>query len=136
MSAKQKHGDREHRALARFAAECAARVLPLFEAKHPRDRRPRDALAILRAWERGEVDMMTARRAAVLAHAAARRAKDPAAIAAARAAGQAVATAHSRFHASAAAGYAAKAVAEAERAWQRQQLPARLRHHAHSALRA
>ena len=33
-----------------FAVECAARVLPIFEAKRPNDTRPREAIAATRAW--------------------------------------------------------------------------------------
>lgn len=68
-------------------------------------------------------------KAAVAAHAAARAIKDKAAIAAARAAGHAAATAHAADHSLGPAIYGVKAVAahhgsgEAERAWQLAQLP-------------
>ncbi|NTU84260.1 MAG: hypothetical protein HGA45_33660, partial [Chloroflexales bacterium] len=71
-------------------------------------------------------------------HAAARAATDPAAIAVARAAGHAVATAHMADHAKgpvyyarkamlAAGGAAGKEAAERERAWQLEQLPEAIR---------
>lgn len=96
--------------LARWAADCAERVLPLFEAQAPGDTRPHDAIAGLRAFALRELRIAKARALSVQAHAAARAADDPAAVAAARAAGQAVATAHMAAHARGAAAYAAKAV--------------------------
>ncbi|PPG01683.1 MULTISPECIES: putative immunity protein [unclassified Rathayibacter] len=102
-----------HRALARWAAECAERALPAFEEWDPDDPRPRRALDVLRAWERGGAPMTECRTAAFAAHAAARAATQaacPAATAAARAAGQAAAVAHMADHCSHAAVYAAKAV--------------------------
>ncbi|MWV47958.1 hypothetical protein GRS96_01560 [Rathayibacter sp. VKM Ac-2803] len=103
-----------HRALARWAADCAERALPVFEEWDPIDTRPRHALDVLRAWERGEVPMTECRSAAFAAHAAARSATQAgatAATAAARAAGQAAAVAHMADHAPHAATYAAKAIA-------------------------
>ncbi|WP_163797226.1 putative immunity protein [Mycolicibacterium sediminis] len=101
-----------HQALARWAAECAERALPIFENARPGDLRPRSAIDTLRAWIRGEVPMTSCRTAAFAAHAAAReaeRAGAPAAVAAARAAGQAAAVAHMAGHARHAADYATKA---------------------------
>ncbi|OGH56422.1 MAG: hypothetical protein A3G34_01780 [Candidatus Lindowbacteria bacterium RIFCSPLOWO2_12_FULL_62_27] len=123
---------RDQRTLALWAADCAERVLPYFEDKHPNDNRPRNAIATVRAWARGEIpfSMKLIRTASLNSHAAARAAVDPAAIAAARAAGQAVATAHVAGHARAAAAYAIKALGSAsanERIWQRRRLPRRLR---------
>jgi hypothetical protein len=94
-SVKQKWSNPEpeiHRALARWAAACAERALPVFEEWDPADDRPRRALDVLRSWERGEVPMTDCRSAAFAAHAAARSAAEAgaaAATAAARAAGQA-----------------------------------------------
>lgn len=102
--------DREsHRFLARWAAGCAERVLPLF-VRHAEDPRPRLALEVARAWADGEVATGAAMKAAVAAHAAARVARDKAAIAAARAAGHAVATAHAADHSMGALLYALKAL--------------------------
>lgn len=130
---------RRHRLLALWAADCAEHVLPLFEAQHPQDDRPRRAIETARVWARGEVSVGVARAASVAAHAAARAAADAAAQAAARAAGHAVATAHMADHAPGAAAYALKAVrtsggapdgsavAERERAWQHARLPEEIR---------
>lgn len=43
-----------HRLLVAWAADCAERVLPLFEAERPHDSRPRDALAAVRRWLVGD----------------------------------------------------------------------------------
>lgn len=93
-----------------WAADCAERVLGLFEAEAPGDTRPRDAIARTRAFGCGELDVAKeiGRRSAGAA--AAREASTPAAAAAARAAGQAAAIPHMGAHALGAAAYAAKAV--------------------------
>lgn len=122
--------------MAFWAADCAERVLPLFEAAHPGDDRPHRAIAACRAWARtGIFRMIDIRGASLGAHAAARDAEEgSAARFAARAAGQAVATAHVPQHAYGAAWYALKAVAAAnpadvtlEREWQAARLPEGLR---------
>jgi hypothetical protein len=89
----------DRRVLATWAADCAERTLPLFEAHAPGDTRPRDAVEGLRAFASGDLRVGAARALAVAAHAAARDVAEPAAVAAARAAGQAVATAHMGAHA-------------------------------------
>ncbi|NUS91194.1 MAG: hypothetical protein HOQ36_02100, partial [Nocardia sp.] len=53
--------DTDHRALARWAADCAQHVLPLFESCCPGDRRPREAIEAARAWAAGENAMMATR---------------------------------------------------------------------------
>jgi hypothetical protein len=120
-------------ALALWAADCAERVLPLFEKERPGDDRPRRAIEAARAWARDELRVGEARAAAFAAHAATRETEDPAARAAAR---HAAATAHVADHARAAAAYAVKAVADAagaagagdkEHKWQLRRLPERLR---------
>ena len=93
--------------LAPWAAGCAERTLPLFEAEAPHDPRPRAAIEGARAFARGELRIGPARALSVAAHAAARDVRDPAANAAARAAGHAVATAHMAAHARGAPDYAA-----------------------------
>ena len=40
----------DKKALALWALDCAERVLPLFEAKYPHDKRPRKALETLKDW--------------------------------------------------------------------------------------
>ena len=125
--------EQEHRLLAVWAADCAEHVLPYFEAIYPKDDRPRKAILAARLWERGDLAMLQARKAAFAAHAAARAATQPAARAAARAAGHAAAAAHVAGHARYAAAYAVKAAeinddaAEAESDWQGNRLPERLR---------
>jgi len=113
-------------ALAVWAADCAERVLPLFEQHRPQDDRPRQAIEAARAFARGEIRVGAARQAAVAAHAAARECADDAARAAARAAGHAAATAHSARHALGPVMYATKAAgfaaSAAEREWQLQRL--------------
>ena len=99
----------DRRVLAGWAADCAERTLPLFEAQAPDDTRPRDAIDGLRSFARGDMRIGPVRSLATGAHAAARGVDDPAAVAAARAAGQAAATAHMAAHARGAAAYAAKA---------------------------
>lgn len=123
--------------LALWAADCAERVLALFEMQAPGDTRPREALDSLRAFARGEVRVGVVRALAVRAHPAAREVTDPAAVAAARAAGQAAATAHMAAHAPTAAEYAAKAAGLAaperpaaagdEARWQHQHTTSRVR---------
>ena len=130
--------DTDHQLLALWAAACAEHVLHHFETARPGDLRPRQAIAMARAWVRGEVKMMAARAAGGHAMGAARELKG-AARHAAYAAGQATAVAHVAAHELGAAAYAIKAVraaapaGESERAgqlechWQRQQLPDTIR---------
>jgi hypothetical protein len=84
-------------------------VLGLFETAAPRDSRPRDAIARTRAFARGELDVAEEIRHRFRGGAAAREVSDPAAVAAARAAGQAASIPHMGAHALGAAAYAAKA---------------------------
>ena len=99
----------DRRIVAVWAAECAERVLGLFEAEAPRDSRPRDAIARTRAFARGELDTADEIRRRFVAHVAAREVSAPAAVAAARAAGQAASVSHMGAHALGAAAYAATA---------------------------
>lgn len=126
--------DREsHVWLARWAADCAERVLPLFTRTNDNDDRPARALEIARAWANGDVKTGRAMKASLAAHAAARESTDEAAIAAARAAGQAVATAHAADHSMGALLYAVKALeaagleADSELQSQLERLPDHLR---------
>jgi len=126
--------DEHHRLLALWAATCAEHVLDLFESERPDDSRPRSAIAMVRAWTRGEVTMTESRNAAGHANAAARELAG-AARHAAFAAGQAAAVAHVAAHELGAAAYAIKAVRASvpagesetvgrfECQWQRDQLP-------------
>jgi hypothetical protein len=92
-----------------WAADCAERVLGIFEAKAPGDRRPSDAIARTRAFARGELAVAREIRRRFGGGAAARQTTAPAAVAAARAAGQAASVCHMGAHALGAAAYAAKA---------------------------
>jgi len=124
--------------LAIWASDCAEHVLTYFETMHPEDARPRKAIEAARAWVRGDLSKVEARKAAFASHAAARKAINPSAQAAARAAGHAAATAHVADHARHAAAYAVKAVkttggdAAAENNWQRSRLPENLVEHLRS----
>jgi immunity protein 5 of polymorphic toxin system len=131
--------DDDHHALAVWAAACAEHVLNLFESARPADARPRDAIEHARAWARGEVTMSQARAAGGRAMAAARDLRG-APRHAAYAAGQAAVVAHVAAHELGAAAYAIKAARAAapdgdgervrrrECRWQREQLPATIRH--------
>jgi hypothetical protein len=108
MRSPQTLSEADRRTVAAWAADCAERVLGLFEAESPNDTRPRDAIARTRAFARGELDVAGEIRRRFGPHGAARSASAPAA-AAARAAGQAASVAHMGAHALGAAAYAAKA---------------------------
>jgi Imm-5 like putative immunity protein len=122
----------DHILLARWAADCAELTLPLF-LRSSDDSRPQEALLVARAWANGEVKTGVAMKASVAAHAAARSVSDKSAIAAARAAGQAVATAHFADHSMGALLYSLKALdaagkpVQAELESQLSKLPANLR---------
>ncbi len=109
MGSPQTLSEADRRIVAAWAADCAERVLGLFEAEAPGDSRPRDAIARTRAFARGELDVAEEIRRRFAGHGAAREVSGPAAVAAARAAGQAAAVAHMGAHAMGAAAYAAKA---------------------------
>lgn len=84
----------ELRAIAGWAADGAARVLPLFESAAPGDPRPREAIDAARAFASGGVRVHRLRTLAVASYAAAREVSDPAAQAAARSAGTAASAAY------------------------------------------
>ena len=110
MGAPQTLSEADRRIVAVWAADCAERVLGLFEAQALQDRRPRDAIARTRAFARGGLDVAEEIRRRLENGGAARDADAPAALAAAKAAGQAAAIPHMGAHALGAAAYAAKAV--------------------------
>lgn len=105
-----REGDR--RAVAAWAADCAERVLPVFEAEAPGDDRPRKLIARARAYSRGELATAEGIRVRFTGGVSVGEvdAPAPAAAAAARAAGQAAAVCHMGAHALGAAAYAVKAV--------------------------
>ena len=84
--------EEDRRRIALWAADCAERVLPLFEAKAPSDTRPRKAIEGTRAFALGGKRTGQLRSLAWAAHAAARGVGDPVATAAARAAAHAAAS--------------------------------------------
>ncbi|MDT5186271.1 MAG: hypothetical protein QOI29_4429 [Mycobacterium sp.] len=84
--------DQDRRLVAHWAADCAERVLALFEAKAPADTRPRDAIEGARAFALAGKRTAHLRRLAWAAFATASEVGDPVATAAARAAGLAAAT--------------------------------------------
>lgn len=102
-----------------YAADCAARVLHLYERRYPEDHRPRRAIDATRQFARGEIWAAARDAAWAAAWAAARdAAKD-----AARDAARAAAWAADWNAAGAAAGDAARAAAgNAEREWQTRRL--------------
>jgi hypothetical protein len=137
--------DAMRRVLGFWAADCAARVLPLYEAKAPADMRPRAAIEGIRAYAQGEKRTARLRALVWAAYAAAREIGEPAATAAARSAGCAAGTAymhdivtpHQVKHVLAPAMYAALACASAaddnssvgdeEIAWAIEHAPAEVR---------
>jgi hypothetical protein len=130
--------DANHHLLALWAAVCAEHVLHCFAEVQPEDDRPRQAIALARAWARGEIKMSEARAAGGHAMGAARDLRGAARYAA-YAAGQAAVVAHVAAHELGAAAYAIRAAQAAaprdereqagrhECQWQRDQLPQEIR---------
>ena len=92
MQPKLTLGEDDRRLVGLWAADCAERVLPLFEAEAPSDTRPREAIEGIRAFALGGKRTGQLRSLAWAAHAAAREVGEPVATAAARAAAYAAAT--------------------------------------------
>ncbi|MEO8093337.1 MAG: putative immunity protein [Pseudolysinimonas sp.] len=109
MLSSQSLSETDRRLVAAWAADCAERVLALFEPEAPADGRPRDAIVRARAFARGELDGAGEIRQRFVAGRAAHVVTSPAAVAAARAAAQASGVAHMGAHALGAAAYAVKA---------------------------
>ncbi len=105
-----------HRAIARFACDCAERACQRSTA----DKRAYAAILAGRGWADGITSVDEARAAAFAAHEAARAAIIPTTQYACRSAGHAAATAHVITHAVHAADFAAKAAPNnlEEREWQ------------------
>lgn len=82
------------RAIGGWAADCAERALPVYARYADADARPGAAIAGIREFAGGGKRTARLRALALAAHAAAREAGDPAAVAAARAAGLAAASAY------------------------------------------
>jgi hypothetical protein len=126
MLSPQSLSEDDRRIVAAWAANCAERVLPLFDQEAPDDDRARDGIARARAFASGELDAAGEIRRRFVAGRAAQAASPPAGNAAAWAAGHAAGVAHMGAHALGAAAYAAKAAqlttpdsrGAAEIAWQ------------------
>ncbi|HXW80949.1 MAG TPA: hypothetical protein VEJ84_15710, partial [Acidimicrobiales bacterium] len=142
MGSPQTLSEADRRLVVAWAADCAERALPLFEAEAPGDDRPRALIARARAFARGELSTAEEVRRRFAGAVGAGDVAAPAAAAAARAAGQAVAVCHMGAHALGAAAYAAKAASlaspdrpgalEEEIRWQLDHMSAEVR----AALRA
>lgn len=115
MGSPQTLSEAERRIVAGWAADCAERVVGLFEVEAPHDSRPRDSIARTRAFARGELGVAGEIRSRFIGGGAARGVNTLAAAAAAQAAGQAAAVPHMGAHALGAAAYAAKATGLAAR---------------------
>lgn len=109
MSSPQTLSEADRRLVAAWAADCAERVLGLFEAEAPGDERVRAAIARTRAYARGELDTASEIRRRFVGGVPVGEVKAPAAAAAARSAGQAMAVSHMGAHALGAAAYAVRA---------------------------
>jgi hypothetical protein len=114
MGSPQTLSEANRRLVAAWAADCAERVLWLFESEAPDDGRPRAAIARARAFARGELNTADEIRRRFMDGGAAHVATSPAGAAAARSAGQAAAICHMAAHALGAAAYAVKAVSLAD----------------------
>ena len=78
MNSRQALSEADRRAVAAWAADCAERVLAVFEAEAPGDDRPRDAIARTRAFARGELGAAGEIRRRFVAGRAAREVRAPA----------------------------------------------------------
>ena len=120
-----------HHQLIRWAKECSEHVLSFIDGNI--DQRLIHALYVAKEREKEKATVGDARNASVGAHTVARESSNPIIIAVARSIGHAVATAHMADHALGAALYALKAVKsagksiEAERKWQKEQLPSEIK---------
>ncbi len=110
MVSIQTLSDDDRRLVARWALDCAERVVPLFHADATARDVLDDAIARTRAYSAGESSAAAEISKRLTAGRAASAATTPAGAAAARSVAQAAAVAHMGAHALGAAGYAAKAV--------------------------
>ena len=109
MGSPQTLSETDRRTVAAWAADCAEHVLAIFESAAPGDGRPRELIARTRLFARGELDVADEIRRRFIGGVPAGEVQDPAAMAAARAAGQAAGIPHMGAHALGAAAYAAQA---------------------------
>jgi hypothetical protein len=110
MASPQTLDDADRCLVALWAVDCAGWVLPLFETEVPEDGRAGDGIERARAYGHGELDAAGEIKRRFDAGCTAQSVKSPAAIAAARAAGQASGVAHMGAHALGAAAYGAEAI--------------------------
>jgi len=108
VGSPQTLSEADRRLVAAWAADCAERVLGIFEAEAPDDDRPRALIARTRAFARGELNIAEEIRRRLVGGVGAGEVTAPAAAAAARAAGQAVAVCHMGAHALGAAALPSK----------------------------
>lgn len=111
MTSPQALSEADRRTVAAWAADCAEHVLAIFEAAAPGDDRPRDLIERARAFARGELGVADGIRLRFAGGVPVDQVADPAALAAARAAGQAAAVPHMGAHGLGAAAYAVRAAA-------------------------
>ena len=107
--------EKDRRLVAGWAADCAERVLGLFESELPQDDRPRNLIKRTRAFADGSANIADEIRDRFKGGVGRSDVESESAMAAARSAGQAFAVAHMGAHALGAAGYAVKAVRLANR---------------------
>ncbi|HCG56928.1 putative immunity protein [Brevibacterium antiquum] len=123
--------ERDRQELITWSVACAERLLPVFSADRPDDRRPREALDGALQFAEGQMTVGQIRKLAFGCHPAAREASEYASTAVARACGQAVAVAHMAGHSRELVRYTKKALAGSELAreleWQKAHVPGRFR---------
>ena len=88
-----------HRTLVMWALDCANLTLEQFEAKYPKEQRPRTCLELCEAWARGIIKMPIAKRAILDSHAVAKEIDDKEYGTLCHAIGHAGATVHVETHA-------------------------------------
>ena len=109
MGSPQTLAEADRRLIAAWAADCAERVLGIYEAEAPDDDRPRALITRTRQFALGELKAADEIRRRFADSVGAGEVRNPAAVAAARSAGQAVAVCHMGAHALGAAAYAVQA---------------------------
>jgi immunity protein 5 of polymorphic toxin system len=114
MASPQTLSEGDRRLVAGWAADCAERVLGVFAAEAPTDARPQALVNRARAYARGELSTAAEIRRRFAGGVGVGEVESPAAVAAARAAGQAAAVCHMGAHALGAAACAARAAGLAD----------------------
>ncbi len=109
MASRQALSPTDRRIVASWAADCAERALPCFEADSPGDDRPRALIERARAFARGELGAGEGIRRRFEGGVPLTEVRSAAGRSAVQAAGQAAAVCHMGAHALGAAAYAARA---------------------------